>query len=88
MVDATVLIVDDDRTIVRLCQRLLERSSYQVITAIDPIEGLKVLEQQKVDLLLSDIRMPIMDGFEMITRAKQYQPDLPVLVMTGYGSID
>lgn len=88
MAEATVLIVDDDRTIVRLCQRLLERASYQVITAMDPIEALKVLEHQRVDLLLSDIRMPIMDGFELITRAKQFQPGLPALVMTGYGSID
>ena len=50
---------------------------------MDPLDALKVLERQKVDLLLSDIRMPIMDGFEMISQAKQYQPDLPVLVMTG-----
>jgi signal transduction histidine kinase/CheY-like chemotaxis protein len=88
MVDTVILIVDDDRTIVRLCQRLLERSAFQVVTAIDPLDALKVLEQRKIDLLLSDIRMPVMDGFELIRMAKQYQPDLPVLVMTGYGSID
>lgn len=86
--DATVLIVDDDRTIVRLCQRVLERASYQVFTALDPLDALKILERQHVDLLLSDIRMPVMDGFELIMRAKQIQPNLPVLVMTGYGSID
>lgn len=88
MADATILIVDDDRTIVRLCQSLLERASYQVITALDPIDALKILERQHVDLLLSDIRMPIMDGFELVSQAKQLQPDLPVLVMTGYGSIE
>jgi signal transduction histidine kinase len=88
MTDATVLIVDDDRTIVRLCQRLLERASFHVLVATDPLDALKALEAQKVDLLLSDIRMPIMDGFELITRAKQFQPELPVLVMTGYGSIE
>lgn len=88
MAEATILIVDDDRTIVRLCQRLLERASYHTITATDPLDAIKILEQRKVDLLLSDIRMPIMDGFELITRAKQYQSELPVLVMTGYGSID
>ncbi len=88
MTEATILIVDDDRTIIRLCQRLLERSSYQVFTVMDPFDALKILERQKIDLLLSDIRMPIMDGFELISQAKQYQPELPVLVMTGYGSID
>ncbi len=88
MTEATILIVDDDRTIIRLCQRLLERASYRVFTVMDPFDALKILERQKVDLLLSDIRMPIMDGFELISQAKQYQPELPVLIMTGYGSID
>jgi signal transduction histidine kinase len=88
MPEATILIVDDDRTIIRLCQRLLERASYQAIAAMDPFEALRILERQKVDLLLSDIRMPIMDGFELITQAKKFQPELPVLVMTGYGSVD
>ncbi len=88
MPEATILIVDDDRTIVRYCQRLLERASYQVYTALQPLEALKVLSEQKIDLLLSDIRMPVMDGFELITRAKQVQPGLPVLVMTGFGSVD
>ncbi len=85
---ATVLIVDDDRVIVRLCQRLLERASYHVIIAMDPLEALRVLESNKVDLLVSDIRMPIMDGFELVGRAKKLQPELPVLVMTGYGSVE
>ena len=88
MPESTILIVDDDRTIVRLCQRLLERASYRVITATDPYDGLRVLSQLRVDLLLTDIRMPMMDGFELISQAKHYQPDVPVLVMTGYGSIE
>jgi response regulator RpfG family c-di-GMP phosphodiesterase len=55
---------------------------------MDPLEALQVLEHQKVDLLLSDIRMPIMDGFELVGRAKQLQPEISVLVMTGYGSVE
>lgn len=88
MIGTTILIVDDDQTTVRLCQRLLERASYQVITAMDPLDALQVLDRQKVDLLLSDIHMPFMDGFNLITEAKQRQPDLPVVVMAGYRSID
>lgn len=88
MAEATVLIVDDDRTIVTLCQRLLERASFRVIATLNPLDALRVLEQQKADLLLSDIRMPVMDGFELIARAKELQPELPVLVMTGFGSVD
>jgi signal transduction histidine kinase/CheY-like chemotaxis protein len=88
MADATILVVDDDRTIVRLCERLLARASFEVLSAMDPLDALRILERHPVHLLLSDIRMPIMDGFELVSRAKEIQPDLPVLVMTGYGSIE
>ena len=88
MAEASVLIVDDDRSIVRLCQRLLERASYKVFASTDPLEAIKIMEARKLDLLLSDIRMPVMDGFELIERAKQLQPDIAVLVMTGYGTVD
>ncbi len=88
MAEASVLIVDDDRSIVRLCQRLLERASFKVFASTDPLEAMKIMEARRVDLLLSDIRMPVMDGFELIERAKQLQPDLAVLVMTGFGTVD
>lgn len=88
MPESVILIVDDDRTIVQYCKLLLERAAYQVISATKPVDALLILEDQKVDLLLSDIMMPVMDGFELIARAKQYQPGLPVLVMTGFASID
>lgn len=88
MTSASVLIVDDDRSIVRLCQRLLERASYEVFASTDPLEALKILDARKIDLLLADIRMPVMDGFELIERSRGIQPDLAVLVMTGFGTVD
>ncbi len=88
MAEELVLIVDDDRTTARLCQKLLERASYRVITARTPLDALQFIRQNRVDILLSDIRMPEMDGFELIYQAKQAQADLSVLIMTGYGSIE
>ena len=88
MLDTLILIVDDDRTVVRLCQRLLERAGYQVIAVTDPLEGIRSLAQREIGLLITDIRMPVMDGFELIGQAKQIRPDLPVLVMTGFASVD
>jgi len=88
MSDTLILLVDDDRTVVRLCQRLLERAGYQVIAATDPMDAIRVLSQGGVGLLLTDIRMPVMDGFELISKAKEFYPDLPVLVMTGFASVD
>ncbi|MBN1372940.1 MAG: response regulator [Anaerolineaceae bacterium] len=84
----SILLVDDDRSIARLCQRLLERAEYEVIACTDPTDALRVLASRKMDLLISDIRMPVMDGFELISRCKQIQPSLAVLVMTGFGSVD
>lgn len=88
MTEEPVLVVDDDKTTVQLCQRLLERAGYHVVTAMSPLDGLATIRDQRVSLLLSDIYMPEIDGFELIDQAKKIQPDLPVLVMTGYGSID
>ena len=88
MAEASVLIVDDDRSIVRLCQRLLERAAFKVFASTDPLEAIKILEARKIDMLLSDIRMPVMDGFELIEKAKLLQPDIAVLVMTGFGTVD
>lgn len=88
MGDTIILVVDDDQAIVHLCQRVLGRASYQVITAVEPHEVLKILERQKVNLLLSDIYMPGMNGFDLIIQAKKLQPTLPVLIMTSFGSVD
>ena len=88
MSESSVLIVDDDRGIVRLCQRLLERASFKVYASTDPNEAIHLMDLYKMDLLLSDIRMPVMDGFELISRAKQVQPDIAVLVMTGFGTVE
>ena len=88
MAGHSILLVDDDRSIARLCQRLLERAEYEVVACTDPTDALRVLASRKMDLLISDIRMPVMDGFELISRCKQIQPSLAVLVMTGFGSVD
>ncbi|MEJ5202147.1 MAG: response regulator [Anaerolineales bacterium] len=88
MFETRVLIVDDDALVLRLCERMLTRASFQVITANDPFTALEILKKQPVDLLLVDIYMPEMDGFELIMQGRQYQADMAVLVMTGYGTIE
>lgn len=83
-----VLIIDDERGVVQLCQRLLERHGFEVKTALAPQLGLELLSQEKFDLLLLDIRMPGMDGFQVMQLARQKQPDLAVLMITGHGTIE
>ena len=88
MADTRILIVDDDRTIAYLCRHLLERAGYEVFVTNQPVEALERLAAQPFDLLLTDIRMPVMDGFELIGRAKAIYPGIAVLVMTGFASIE
>ncbi len=83
-----ILVVDDEPGITRLCERLLRKENYAVTSFTDPIVALKYLEKNKVDLLLADIRMPEISGFDVIARLHQYQPDAASLIMTGFGTVE
>jgi signal transduction histidine kinase/CheY-like chemotaxis protein len=85
---AFVYVVDDEPGIALLCNRLLTRTGYKVITETDPRKAIEFLKGQPIDLLLVDIRMPEVDGFEVIQHAKQLQPDAAVLIMTGQGTVE
>jgi len=84
----TILVVDDEPGIALLCKRLLSRAGNMVVALTDPKEAVVWLREHAADLLLVDIRMPEVDGFELITLARQLQPDLAVLVMTGFGTVE
>lgn len=88
MAEEKILIVDDEKGVVHLCERLLQRAGYAPQAFSDPQEALAYLDHETVDLLLVDIRMPQMDGFEVIAKARQRLPDLAVVVMTGYGTVE
>lgn len=83
-----ILVVDDEPGVIQLCRRLLEKSGFEVVTHTDPNKGLESLKQQKAEMLLVDIRMPGMDGFEMMEAARLIQPDLAVVIMTGFGTLE
>lgn len=79
-----ILIVDDDPVVIRSCSRILESEGHETRIA-DTVEGGEVLlDHEPFDLMLTDIKMPGRDGFEMIRRATRIRPGMPILVMTGY----
>lgn len=80
-----ILAVDDERHIVRLIQVNLERAGYQVITAFDGPEAVKKVESDKPDLVVLDVMMPKMDGFEVLKRlqANPETRDIPVIMLTA-----
>jgi len=80
-----VLVVDDSLTVRRVTQRLLLREGYRVTTAKDGLEALERLAEEKPAVLLSDIEMPRMDGFDLVrnVRADARLADLPVIMITS-----
>src|SRR5512138_3405743 len=88
MESLTILVVDDEPGIALLCKRILSRAGYDVTSETDPRLAIEHLQQSHVDLLLVDIRMPEVDGFDVISRTQMVQPDIAVLVMTGFGTVE
>lgn len=83
---ATVLIVDDNPIDRRLASRLLEKDRLATCYAENGQEALEVIEENRPDLVVTDMLMPVMDGLELVERIKKEHPSLPVILMTLYGS--
>jgi PAS domain S-box-containing protein len=79
-----VLVVDDDLGICQSVKEILEAAGCDVCTAHDGAEGLRCVESRPLDVVLSDVVMPEMDGYELYTTVRKTHPHLPVLMMTGF----
>jgi putative two-component system response regulator len=83
-----VLCVDDEPIVLRLMSRLLERMGVDVTTATGPLEALGVFEAERFDMIVTDIRMPGMDGHAFLAEIRARDPEVPVVVATGHASLD
>jgi DNA-binding NtrC family response regulator len=83
-----VLIVDDEPDMVDNCLRILGRAGYDCRATTDPREALGLLESNTPDLLLTDLKMPGLDGMELLRRAREIDPALPVIVITAFATIE
>jgi len=88
MESESIFVVDDEPGIALLCKRVLSRAGYDVVSETNPRAAIDYLQHHRVDLLLVDIRMPEVDGFDVVSRAQRAQPDIAVLVMTGFGTVE
>ena len=82
-----VFFVDDEPNVCKMVGRALEQASLKVTCFTCAADCLKQLRSQRCDLLITDVKMPEMDGIELLTEVKRNIPSLPVLVVTGYGDI-
>lgn len=81
----TVLIVDDEPVMQSLLERILAREGYKIFVAGDGAAALEMLEKEPASLVLSDIKMPGMNGFELLKEIKTRYPGTGVIIMTAYG---
>lgn len=84
MDNKAILVADDDPQVLALLNEILSEEGYSVETAPDGQKALDNIGSQKFDLLISDVRMPGMDGFELLQKVKKNYKDIKVIMMTGY----
>jgi two-component system NtrC family response regulator len=84
----TVLIVDDEKNYPPILSAVLEEEGFETLTAYSGEEALSVLKNSDVDLVLTDMKMPSMDGIELLERIKVKEPGLPVIMMTAHGTVE
>lgn len=79
-----ILVVDDEATICDLVRIRLEKNGYQVLTALSGPEALEIAKKEKIDLVVLDIMMPVMDGYEVLKRLRdEVKLDAPVMLLTA-----
>lgn len=83
-----ILIIDDEKDVCALLGNILTSEGYMVLTALDGMSGLKIAEEKKPDIVLLDLKMPKMDGLEVLRCIKRIDKNIVVIIMTGYGTID
>jgi two-component system NtrC family response regulator len=84
----TILIVDDEKNYLVVLEALLSPEGYEIITADNARAALRLIEESDLDLVLTDMRMPGMNGMELLEQFKRIKPEVPVIMMTAYGTIE
>lgn len=88
MASERILIVDDEEGMRRLLGRILTREGYDTTTAANGADALRLVANERFDLVVTDIKMPEMDGLQLLQEIRQYEPSLPVIVITAYGTVE
>ena len=83
-----ILVVDDEKSIRDGCHRVLTGKGYDVSTAENGQQALDILTKEAVDIILLDLKMPVMNGEEVLEKSHDQYPDIPVIIITGHGTVD
>lgn len=86
---AKILIVDDEPDMLKLLSMILrEKTSYEITTTNNPMEAIELAKQGGFDLVISDLKMPVLDGMEIIDAVKKIDEDIPVIIITAFASVE
>ena len=88
MPKASALVADDEMVVRRLCSRILEALNYRTVTASHGLEALKAIEEQPFEVVIADLRMPDLDGIQLLKSIKRISPKTDVIVITGYATLE
>jgi len=88
METAKILVVDDEKGMRDLLTKVLKKEGYEVFVAQDGEEGLDTIKNQPVDIVIADLDMPVMNGIEMVKKAKEFDPSLTIIIITAYASME
>ncbi|MBZ8182416.1 sigma-54-dependent transcriptional regulator [Oscillatoria salina] len=88
MISRKILVVDDNKTIRRTIVQTLEALGHQLMSALDGSDALRQLEVEEYDLMLLDLKMPGMDGLQVLEKALKTQPNLPIMIISAHGTVD
>lgn len=84
----SIIVVDDDSLSLHAVKLLLEAGGYHVLSFNDPAKALQMIRTERVEVVLSDVRMPRMSGMELIHAIHNLDPEMPVLLMTAYAELE
>lgn len=83
-----ILIVDDEQDALDNCRRILSRVPYDCLTECNPVRALDVIQRERPGLILTDLRMPELDGIEVLTAAKRFDPSVQVVLLTAHATLE
>ncbi len=84
-----ILVVDDEPNMLRLLRTILmDKTGYEVMTTNNPLEVSKLLQEKSFDVVVTDLKMPLVDGMDLIDIIKKVDDKLPIIIITAYGTLE
>ena len=83
-----ILVVDDEQHVRQLIGKVLEKEGYEVLTACNGEEGLEIFQKNNIDLIISDIKMPKMNGIEFLHKVKEQEPGVGFILITAFATME